>query len=182
MVLTSASTCSYEGGGEEGIPDCSISCVDSVRRALEFILSMSLTFAENFRNVTSLTRFNLLQSLYRIYLNHWSYLTFLISWPEIKWKFTSIIKSITDGVIFKEKPHITALPYSLYHEKHLGQRWMIIPFHFLPHTIVVYREIITIIQKEYLLILSFWDHLNPGWPPIKKKVYHVCITLASSTF
>lgn len=70
MVLTSASTCSYEGGGEEGIPDCSISCVDSVRRALEFILSKSLTFAENIRNVTSLTRFNLLQSLNRIYLNH----------------------------------------------------------------------------------------------------------------
>lgn len=121
MALTSASTCSYEGGGEEGIPDCSISCVDSVRRELEFILSMSLTFAENIRNVTSLNRFNLLQSLYRIYLNHWSYLTFLISWPEIRWKCTSLIKSITDEVIFKEKQHITAWPYSLYHEKHLGR-------------------------------------------------------------
>lgn len=121
MALTSASTCSYDGGGEEGIPDCSISCVDSVRRALELILSMSLFFAENIRNVTSLTRFNLLQSLYRIDLNHWSYLTFLISWPEIKWKCTSLIKSITDEVIFKEKPHLTAWPYSLCHETHLGQ-------------------------------------------------------------
>lgn len=121
MALTSASTCSYEGGGEEGIPDCSISCVDSVRRALEFILSMSLTLAENIRNVTSLTLFNLLQSLYRINLNHWSYLNFLIIWPEIKWKCTSLIKSINNEVIFKEKPHITAWPYSLCHEKHLEQ-------------------------------------------------------------
>lgn len=86
---------------------------------------------------------------------------------------------------FKEKPHITAWPYSPCHEKDLGQmNDQSISFYFLTLTIVVYREIITIIQKEYLLVISFWGplNLNPGSPPLKKKLYNVCITVASSSF